>query len=75
MTDVIPDGLKGKLSINESLNTRMAKRMCACPAYLYACFAKVLRHSSGNGAVGDWWPWSEHTEEYMAILGLGPAGT
>jgi hypothetical protein len=34
MTDVIPDGFKGKLSINESLDTRMAERMCAGPAYL-----------------------------------------
>ena len=28
----------------------------------------------GNGAVGDWRLRSQHTEEYMAILRLRPAG-
>ncbi len=73
MADVITDGLEGKLSFDQLLDTSMAERVCAWPTDPDACFTKVRRHGGRDGGVGDWRLRGQHTEEYVPILRLRPA--
>src|SRR5579863_3594793 len=74
MADVITDGLEGKLRFYQFLDTGMAERVCAWPAHLNPCLAKVRCHGGGNSTVGDGRLRSHNTKEYVPILSFRPTG-
>lgn len=74
MADVIADSLEGELRFYQFLDTGMTERVCAWPAHLNPCLAKVRCHGGGNSAVGDGRLRSQNTKEYVPILRFRPSG-
>src|ERR1035437_1995962 len=70
MSDIVSNGLEGELSIDQALNTGVAKSVGSWLMYLYASFLEILCNTGRNRAFANRGTRRQGTKEKTTIGGF-----